>query len=267
LLIEPCRLCLKTKELQDSHLIPAAFYKLLGPNPVVVNPNSQGRTSKQVRGRMLCGTCEHRFNLGGENWVLKNFWRSPTRFRLRDALLAATPVRSTLPYEGFAGASTPGVDVDKIAYFGASIFWRACLPGWRGARGYELVPLVLGTYEDELRLFLLGERSFPDDVALVTALGVSMEVHRTGVAIDPWTKERHPHMGYEHHRFVVPGICFDMFTGRGIPTHWRELCTVHSPNRLVHRSPDVDMWIAEDSRSGVVEIGSKASHRPRRKRR
>src|SRR2546425_1123910 len=95
-----CHLCLQTKELKESHLIPAAFYRLLrtpgekNPNPVVINPTFQGRTSKQVTGRMLCGTCEARFNLGGENWVLRNFWRSPTQFRLREALLTATPVRS-----------------------------------------------------------------------------------------------------------------------------------------------------------------------------
>ena len=72
-----CHLCLQTKELMESHLIPAAFYRLLrtpgekNPNPVVVNPTFQERTSKQVTGRMLCGTCEARFNLGGENWVLR----------------------------------------------------------------------------------------------------------------------------------------------------------------------------------------------------
>jgi hypothetical protein len=256
-----CRLCLETKALRDSHLIPAAFYRLLrtpgkkNPNPIVVNPNFQGRTSEQVRGRLLCGTCEDRFNLAGEDWVLRNCWRSRTQFRLRGALLAATPIRSNPPYEGFAGASIPGVDVDKLAYFAASIFWRGCLHGWRGARGHVQDPLMLGRYAHELRLFLLGERGFPADVVLVTALGVSMEVARTGVVIHPWTKERHPHMGYEHHRFVVPGICIDMFTGHGIPTHWHELCIVHSPNRLVHRSAVVDEWIAEDSRNGVDETG------------
>ena len=263
-----CHLCLETRELRDSHFIPAAFYKLLrapgekNPDPVVVNRNTQKQTSQQYRGQLLCAICEDLFNKGGEKWVLTNGWRTETDFPLRNALLAATPIPSNPPHEAFAAASIPAVDVDQLTYFAASIFWRGCLRGWRGVAGDTPVRLDLGSYEEGLRLFLLGRRAFPTDAVLVTALGVSMEVARTGVVIPPWTKERHPGTGYEQHRFVVPGICFDMFTGHGIPTHWRDQCIVRSPNRLVHRSPSVDYWIFEDSQRGCVDL---AGSRLRRK--
>ena len=52
-----CKLCLKTKTLQDSHLIPRAMYKYLrqqnvkNPNPMVVGRNVSGITSPQMFSR------------------------------------------------------------------------------------------------------------------------------------------------------------------------------------------------------------------------
>ena len=49
-----CALCMQMKDLQDSHLLPRAFYKLArsagekNPNPIVVTPIVAMKTSKQV---------------------------------------------------------------------------------------------------------------------------------------------------------------------------------------------------------------------------
>jgi hypothetical protein len=263
-----CRLCLQTKELRDSHFLPRGSYKPLRTpkvNPFVVNPNFQGPTSAQVRAHMLCGACEHRLNQRGEDWVLRNCWRTDTSFPLRDALDAATPVTSRPPYEAFAGASIPGVDVDKLAYFGASMFWRACLRGWRRVGGHAPLPLELGPYEEELRLFLLDKAPFPVDVVLVVGLGVSTApVPHRGIAILPWTKLRDPVTRHYHHRFVMAGLAFELFTGHGIPSDWRALCAVRSPNRLIHRSPVVDYWNDADAKSGFAKALAGSKRRPRR---
>jgi hypothetical protein len=83
-----CRLCRKTSDLQDSHLVPKAFYKLAraagdkNPNPIVVTPKLQIKTSKQVSDYLLCRECEVRFNRGGEQWVIENCWHAETDLNL-----------------------------------------------------------------------------------------------------------------------------------------------------------------------------------------
>jgi hypothetical protein len=137
-----CHLCLETRELRDSHFIPAAFYKLLrapgekNPNPVVVNRNTQKQTSQQYRGHLLCAICEDRFNKGGEKWVLTNGWRTETDFPLRNALLAATPIPA---WSVVLGAVAAG------------------LLGWYLGEGDFLVPLYKGAFDTlAFRLLMSG---------------------------------------------------------------------------------------------------------------
>jgi len=71
--------------------------------------------------------------------------------------------RTSTPFEeraGFAvykGVEISGVDPDQLAYFGASIFWRASCHGWN----YE-DRTTLGAYEEPFRRFLLGEAPWPE---------------------------------------------------------------------------------------------------------
>ena len=59
-----CGLCRNTGELRDSHLLPAASYKLSridsrsDPNPVVVSKRRSVTTSRQVSDYFLCSECE-----------------------------------------------------------------------------------------------------------------------------------------------------------------------------------------------------------------
>src|SRR5262245_63849308 len=71
-----CALCRRQRELRDSHLLPAAIYKLLrdpqrpNPNPVMVTRKLAGTTSWQVKARLLCDECEQQFSRKGERYVL-----------------------------------------------------------------------------------------------------------------------------------------------------------------------------------------------------
>ena len=59
-----CGLCRDQRALQDSHLFPAALYKILrdpdrpNPNPGMVTRNHAGTTSRQVSAYFLCWDCE-----------------------------------------------------------------------------------------------------------------------------------------------------------------------------------------------------------------
>src|SRR5271170_3327145 len=90
-----CRLC-KTKnvELQDSHLMASAFYKHIlkaDATPVSASPTKALQTSKQISDYLLCTVCEGRFNKGGEEWVLENYYRLKGSFPIQEALLKVDP--------------------------------------------------------------------------------------------------------------------------------------------------------------------------------
>jgi hypothetical protein len=156
--VGPCALCLEIRELRDSHFLPAGFYRIMregsGDDPVLVNKSAAFMSSAQARAHLLCGECEHRFNDGGEDWVLKNCWRSATNFPLHSTLMGATPFVDEEGFRSYEDKKIPGVEIDKLAYFGASIFWRAAVRRWTVGKEKD-ARLPLGPYQEALRLHLL----------------------------------------------------------------------------------------------------------------
>src|SRR3954466_5475002 len=164
----PCRLCHETSELQDSHLLPKALYKLLSKaaqrdgeknsNPVVVTPKIALKTSKQIADHLLCRKCENLLNREGEEWTIENCWHADDDFPLRAALETATCVHvAKSGLRVYEGASISGVDTAKLIHFATGVFWRAGAHQWGVSAGHKPVKLELGPYEDQLRLFVLGK--------------------------------------------------------------------------------------------------------------
>jgi hypothetical protein len=71
-----CRLCLReNEELQNSHLIAAAIYKVCkdgAKQPIMVGGGTARRSSGQIADELLCRDCEQRFSKNGETWVIEN---------------------------------------------------------------------------------------------------------------------------------------------------------------------------------------------------
>ena len=141
--------------------MPKALYKYLkdksesNPFPVAVTPEKTIQTSKQISDYLLCKECEDRFNKGGEKWVVENCWRSETDFPLQAALLKTTPLFTNGPdFTAYSG-SAPGVEVDRLAYFAASVIWRASVHQWK-QYGHAPPRLALGPYQELLRQYLLA---------------------------------------------------------------------------------------------------------------
>ena len=165
--IGTCRLCLTLGvELRDSHFLPRALYKLFrerasNSEPVVSSATKSLLSEKQAHDHLLCDECEDRFNKGGERWFLQNAWRDPDDFPLRTRLVDAGPPAFSSPdLTMFEAASVPGVDRDKLVYFGVSVFWRAAVHRWRLPSGPSET-IGLGSYEDQFRRYLLGKAEFP----------------------------------------------------------------------------------------------------------
>jgi hypothetical protein len=120
------------------------------------------KSSREITAPLLCLECEQRLNRRGEEWTLTNCLRGPSAFSLQDALIRSQPsyVDPSAAFAAFAGDSTPGVDPEQLAYFAASVFWRAAVHTWTVDKEHRL-KLTLGPYEEELRLFLLDQSEFP----------------------------------------------------------------------------------------------------------
>jgi hypothetical protein len=238
-----CRLCLTPSELQDSHLLPKALYKLLkntaasdgqkNPNPVVVNKKIALKTSAQISDYLLCKQCERRFSTGGEKWMMEHCWRSDSDFPLRSTLENATPVH--VGHSGlsiYEGASISGVDIAKTVYFAASVFWRASAHEWGPILGQKPVKLVFGPYEESLRIFLVVDGDFPKDVVLLVTVSSTKEAGANEYVLFPFLRNKTS--GFKQYMFCIPGVTFQLFVGKAIPGRLRVGCTARSKNNLLY---------------------------------
>ena len=131
-----CKLCLREGQLLRSHLIPRAYYKLLrtpgadDPNPITAYEDITRTSQDQMAQRLLCEACEDRLNKSGERWVLLNNYRLDGPSPMYRALLAAKADTKFPSGTVYSALSVPEIDIEKLVYFGASIFWRASVADW-----------------------------------------------------------------------------------------------------------------------------------------
>lgn len=227
-----CKLCLQTKDLQDSHLIPAAMYRYMralsqkNPNPVVAGRKVTATTSRQITERLLCAECEDLLNKNGEREVLKWVWNGK-RFPLGERLAVAHPHYTFRDFQAFSGTAI-GIDTEKLAYFALSMVWRTAIHQWNTPFGGKTTVLNLGTVEEPIRRYLRGEARLPSDIAIIAT-----------ACIDPGSLKSF----YIPSRVSgVPGISFAMLTlgihlmvsiGSNLPPRMRELCCARSAARLI----------------------------------
>src|ERR1035441_2420778 len=177
-----CRLCLKSKPLQQSHLLAKALYRLLrtqsakNPDPVWLTGKAAWSSSSQLSDKLLCFDCEQLFSKNGEDWVLRHCFRGKGRFRLREMIRGVQPVGIPIPQAKFIPTLLiPGMEMDKLAYFAASVIWRAGVHRWV-VDGLELKPIDIRKDQlEQLRRFLVGETVFPSDTYLWVSISNSTE--------------------------------------------------------------------------------------------
>lgn len=215
-----CKLCEKRKRLMDSHYLPKKLYstirarELRNPNPVMNSGGLLKQISAQYHGYVLCSDCEDRFNKFGEKWILANL---PTEYGglcpLQDALEPLTPVFFGHQFNRYDISAVKAFDLDKLIYFGMSVFWRGAVHDWKTSAGQKAPSVDLGLYKEPIRKFLYGLAPFPAHVVLV---------------IDIWpfkpalpllypviTEELAPSV--PRYWFFVPGVQYFLFTGSNIP--------------------------------------------------
>lgn len=236
-----CRLCHKVDHLCDSHLMPAALYRLLRSktvnprDPLTIDTRSTFQTSRQVSEYLLCVGCEDRFRKNGEEWVLRHCYREGEGFALRDLVLKGELLDDGPAGKFYSTRSNVHTDSGALTFFATSIFWRAAAHKWKSLGSVADNPIALGPYQESLRKYLLGQASFPNSVAMLVWVSSYDKPSRVVTT---------PHSGRivncHTHSFDIPGMRFDLFLGRTLPEFVRLLCIVNGPDRpiLVSDAPD-----------------------------
>jgi hypothetical protein len=235
-----CELCHKTDYLCRSHLLPAALFRLLRSttvtprDPLLITRHSTFQTSRQVAEYLLCVDCEARIRRGGEDWVLAHCYRGAGKFALRDLVLKAKLLDDGAAARIYSSKSNPDIDVASLAFFAASVFWRGAARTWR-FQGHELERIALGRYQESFRRYLLGLEPLPNSAAMLVWVSHCDKPSRA-VTMPQTHRVDDCHV----HSFDIPGIRFDLFVGREVPSFVRLLCVVNGPERpiLLSEAPD-----------------------------
>ncbi len=113
--IGTCRLCLReNQELQNSHFIPAAIYKICkdgNKQPIMVGGGTARHSSGQIADELLCRDCEQRFSKNGEAWTIANTARQEG-FPIHGILEKAHPLLANERLVAFG--QTAGIDLDQL---------------------------------------------------------------------------------------------------------------------------------------------------------
>lgn len=197
---------------------------LKNPNPVAIAHGMALQVSDQLRGPTFCSECEHRFSLNGEQWVLAKLPKDYEQpFPLKNALAPEKPIHREHNLALYAGRSISEFEMDKLIYFGMSIFWRGAARQWKSSRGAIAPPVELGEYFEPSRKFLLGG-PFPDDVFLSVSIYGGWRVPS---ALFPVVQAENQ-LGKKFYWFYIDGLGFRLAMG----SNWRSeasVCAVHNP--------------------------------------
>jgi hypothetical protein len=251
-----CKLCLNERDLRWSHFIPRSIISATREpsleihDPVVITANLVVTTSRHICDWVLCARCEQRFNAEGESWVGA---RVATRgaFPMFDIVSNARPISESDQFLTYEGASIPGFEIDKLAYLGLSIFWRSAAHDWPPLGKAKVPKVDLGSGQEPLRRFLLGEAKFPGDMLLQISLWPCEPTNLN--IVPPVERGRHP---FRELWLVLPGVEFLLFVGEGIPETFWPMCVCSSARKpiAVSKGPDAFLW------TQVAEMGRQARH-------
>jgi hypothetical protein len=244
-MLESCHLCKATAPLVRSHILPAGLYRKLldhgakNSNPFHVSNGKAIQSSRQITKHLLCERCERRLNDNGERWMIAKCYDDRQKvFPLRELLLAKGKIGHGSLVTSAATADIPELSNSQLEYFAASVFWRASVQDRLATR--QVHSVALGPFEEEFRRYLVGDAPFPSRSTLLVYISTAEPPYKS---LSYPITTRHP-AGSHAHRFVIPGICFDLYAGkRAVDTH--RACFVHSPEHFVFLNRYIENWVAE----------------------
>ena len=252
-MIGTCRLCLKAGvELERSHLLSAAVYRILrddgkvpNANPFLITPEGSVQSSKQQWAFLLCEPCEAILSREAEDWIFRHGMKADGNFPLADVLRKVRPSVGTLAdhtrlYEGIL---IPEINSHAITHFAIGIFWKASVYEWNTDK---TIPVNLLGYQDEFRRFLLGEAVFPQDAVLTVLV-------REAGAIDRLTHTPFGSVGAvtATYQFPIPGFSFVLTIGKNIPQRISQYCFVRGLGSPIVTTVAVEEFLFHQAQRAV----------------
>lgn len=227
-----CKLHLKPAELKLSHFLPAGAYRLLVPDggdvrqPILITKKVEILTSRQMCDYVLCADCEGRFDQGGEDYAVGQM-NGSRGFPLLERLRVSPPVDFTLQEGVYAGKQL-GIDTPKLTYFALSVAWRSSVHSWPSIRGHVPDSVDLGTFQEPIRQFLLGEAPFPRELTVLTT--ACTDEYSQHAMYAPTKMVGSPTLGVS---YLACGIHFMILMGPTYPPGIKDLCSYKSTRGYV----------------------------------
>jgi len=230
-----CRLCAAKGPLCLSHLIPRKVFDIIlsaDPGqkaPIMMTNKLTVMKHAQIKDYLLCKRCEDLFNNNGERYVLE-MMNTPAGFKLLDRLKVAPPMSFNVADRMAFSGEDIGLDMDKLAYFGLSVFWRAGAHAWPSKLTVDRTYSIdLGPWLDPIGRFLEGA-AWPGGLSLmVTAAedtfskGYSFYPGRTVGLLAPMLS----------YGFLTCGIHFALFLANPVPFPYALFCCTSAPRRPI----------------------------------
>lgn len=218
--ITTCKLCLRSRPLLDSHVIPRGVFKRLtkgeagAQHKVVKNEvgaKNRYTTSHQLVEPMLCEGCEQKLNQGGEDYCLRLIPSWAGDFRMRSKLRGIRPDFSSKEIKlWFEASASSELDVAKIFHFALGMMWKSSvsnlgeLRGYRGAFGAK--------YAEELRRYLLKGERLPELFSMIVVVDDKTVPEPYFSTPIRWRDETSRSAQYVH-ELVLPGVIFQAIVG------------------------------------------------------
>jgi hypothetical protein len=228
-----CALCLLQKDLQKSHLLPRSLYKKVrttgrkNNDPFLITTERRRSTSHQFQDYLLCKDCEHRFNVGGEKYVMELALVKGRVPLLEMLQKSGTPIK-TIDWESYSVKTTPQVDRDKLAYFALSVFWRASVHTWENEDGSSTRIQLGCRYNEELRQYLMGLAPMPSSGYLKVSVCTDALHQNMFFAPAPAANKKLRMPG-----FMACGIDFRFAIGGSVPAPLKRLSMLHTPDQWI----------------------------------
>ena len=169
------------------------------------------QTSRHLQDYLLCFECEQLLRAKGEDWVIPQLARDGDAFPLGDTLKSSQHLFDEPDVVAYALEGHPTIRATDLVHFAMGIFWKSSVHNWLAEKKKSFISL--GTRQESIRKFLLGEQGFPSDMALSIAVlpkPVALIGFHFPYETLPRPEDRTFHL-------YISGINFTLWAGTRIP--------------------------------------------------
>ena len=246
--VDKCRLCLLSKDLQDSHFLSKALYKIARKRggSVVKTPELFIEISNQVHDYLLCRDCEQLFSKNGEDYVMPLVKQDERDFPLLKMLTERVPIAQGPNHGSVYSGSKIGIDTEKLAFYALSMFWRGAVHAWKTINQQTTSIRLHPEDEEAIHKYLLGKIKWPPGIVLQMTVCTDSISQNNVLAPVEWENDM-----YKGCSMVVFGIFFMMVTGvkPGAP-EWNLCCTTPPKSVIfLHTCESTTQMLLGDLRS------------------